>query len=47
MHKLVYKDENGELVRLCGVMGIVLAGGEVKAGDGYYGVSPRSPAYTA
>lgn len=33
MHKLVYKDENGELVRLCGVMGIVLAGGEVKAGD--------------
>lgn len=33
MQKLVYKDENDELVRLCGVMGIVLAGGEVKAGD--------------
>lgn len=29
----VYKDENGNIVRKAGIMSIVLAGGEVRAGD--------------
>ncbi|WP_445679148.1 MOSC domain-containing protein [Radicibacter daui] len=34
MGRLVFKNESGEIVRLCGVMGIVLEGGTVAAGDG-------------
>lgn len=33
MQKLVFKNEDGDVVRLCGVMGIVLQGGEVKPAD--------------
>lgn len=29
----VYKDENGNIIRKAGIMSIVLAGGEVRAGD--------------
>jgi len=33
MKACTYKDENGNIVRKAGVMSIVLAGGEVRAGD--------------
>ncbi len=34
MQAVLDRDENGELVRKSGIMGIVLEGGEVKLGDG-------------
>jgi len=33
MNACVYKDASGATVRLAGVMGVVIAGGEVRAGD--------------
>ena len=32
MHKLVYKNKDGETIRKCGVMGIVLTSGKIKPG---------------
>ena len=37
------RDERGELVRRAGIMGIVLAGGEVRPGDGIAVESPPPP----
>jgi len=39
----VYKDENGNTVRKAGIMSIVLAGGEVRAGDGIRVELPPEP----
>ena len=33
MDQLIERDEDGGLVRLAGIMGVVLASGEVRAGD--------------
>ena len=33
LKEVLYKDENGELVRKAGVMGIILTGGEIQSGD--------------
>ena len=33
LKEVLYKDENGNLVRKTGVMGVVLAGGQVRPGD--------------
>jgi MOSC domain-containing protein YiiM len=33
LKEVLYKEENGELVRKTGVMGVVLSGGEVRPGD--------------
>ena len=33
LKEVLYKDENGELVRKTGVMGIILTGGEIQPGD--------------
>ena len=33
MNAVLDRDENGELIRKAGIMGIVLVGGEVKPGD--------------
>ena len=40
MKELVYVDDAGDTVRLAGVMSIVLAGGEVRPGDGIRVVPP-------
>ena len=41
MQKLVFKNESGDVVRLSGVMGIVLQGGEVREGDAIEVVLPK------
>lgn len=46
MAALLDRDGDGTLVRLAGVMGIVVAGGEVRAGDGI-GVDLPPPPYRA
>lgn len=33
MQAMLDRDEDGELIRKAGVMGVVIAGGEVRAGD--------------
>ena len=33
MNAVLDRDENGEMIRKAGIMGIVLVGGEVKPGD--------------
>ena len=43
MQKLVYKNEEGVVIRLCGIMGIVLQGGQVKAGDEIETILPKKP----
>lgn len=40
MKELVFVDDDGATVRLCGVMSIVLAGGEVRPGDGIRIIPP-------
>jgi MOSC domain-containing protein YiiM len=37
------RDENGELIRKAGIMGVVLAGGEVRAGDAIEVELPAAP----
>lgn len=41
MKELVYVDDQGETVRLAGVMSVVLAGGEVRPGDGIRVIVPE------
>jgi len=43
MQKLVFKTENGDVVRLCGVMAIVLRGGDIKEGDEIQVILPKKP----
>jgi MOSC domain-containing protein YiiM len=43
MNLCVYKDENGNIVRKAGIMSIVLAGGEVRAGDAIRVELPPGP----
>jgi len=43
MQKLVFKTENGDVVRLCGVMAIVLRGGDIKEGDEIQAILPKKP----
>jgi len=43
MQKLVFKNENGDVVRLCGVMGIVLRGGDIFPGDEIEVTRPEKP----
>ena len=43
MQKLVFKNENGDVIRLCGVMGIVLQGGEVEVGNKITVTLPEKP----
>lgn len=40
MKELVYLDDQGDTVRLAGVMSVVLAGGEVRPGDGIRVILP-------
>ena len=40
MKELVYVDDQGDTVRLAGVMSVVLAGGRVRAGDGIRVILP-------
>lgn len=40
MKELVYVDDHGDTVRLAGVMSVVLAGGEVRPGDGIRVILP-------
>jgi MOSC domain-containing protein YiiM len=44
MKELVYVDDQGETVRLAGVMSVVLAGGEVRPGDGIRVIPPAGAA---
>lgn len=41
MQKLILKNKRGEVVRLCGVMGIVLKGGEIRPDDTIRVVMPE------
>jgi MOSC domain-containing protein YiiM len=41
--ELVFKDDHGDIVRRIGVMGIVLADGEVRAGDAIEVEFPVAP----
>jgi len=43
MQKLVFKNECGDIVRLCGVMGIVQQGGDIKPGDEIGLTLPEKP----
>lgn len=43
MEAVLDRDENGNLVRKAGIMGVVLAGGEVKPGDEIRAVLPPGP----
>lgn len=43
MKELVYVDDDGATVRLAGVMSIVVAGGEVRPGDGIRVILPQGP----
>ena len=43
MNLCAYKDENGNIVRKAGIMSIVLAGGEVLAGDAIRVELPPEP----
>ena len=43
MNACVYKDEAGETVRLAGIMGVVLAAGEVRPGDTIVAEAPAGP----
>jgi MOSC domain-containing protein YiiM len=43
MEAVLGRDENGELVRKAGIMGIVLSGGEVRAGNGIRAELPTEP----
>jgi len=43
LKQVVGRDENGELVRRAGIMGIVLEGGEVRPGDGVRVELPAGP----
>ncbi len=43
MKQLVFVDDSGQIVRLAGVMGIVLAGGVVQAGDAVVATLPAEP----
>jgi len=43
LSQLVYRDAHGELVRKAGVMGVVLAGGVVRPGQGIETMLPPSP----
>ncbi len=44
MKELVHVDDRGETVRLAGVMSVVLAGGEVRPGDGIRVILPAGAA---
>ena len=43
MKELIHVDETGETVRLAGVMSVVLAGGEIRPGDGIRVILPSGP----
>ena len=43
MDAVLDRDENGNLIRKAGIMGVVLAGGEVKPGDEIKAVPPPKP----
>lgn len=43
MKELVYVDDDGETVRLAGVMSVVLQGGVVRPGDGIRVIAPAGP----
>ena len=43
MQTLVFKNESGDIVRLCGAMGIVLQGGDIQVGDKIDIILPEKP----